>query len=158
MTARDPVVASGETPAPRTLNTLRGFLLVILVLGMVGVLAELCLLKHTEGFWQPVPIVLLGTGLLAILLRFLRPSRGALWFVRVVMASFVVAGAVGVFLHYRGNVEFELEMYPSLEGWELVWETLTGATPVLAPAAMAQLGLIGLAYGYRHPLMVVENP
>ena len=49
------------------------------------------------------------------------------------MALFVLSGGIGVALHYRGNVEFELEMYPSLSGLELVRKTLTGATPVLAP-------------------------
>ena len=63
----------------------------------------------------------------------------------------VVSGAVGVWLHYRGNVEFELEMYPSMQGIELVQKTLTGATPVLAPGSMTLLGLIGLTHSYRHP-------
>jgi hypothetical protein len=48
-------------------------------------------------------------------------------------------------------VEFELEMYPSMRGFELVAKTMTGATPVLAPGTMALLGLIGLSYTYKHP-------
>jgi hypothetical protein len=64
---------------------------------------------------------------------------------------FVASGVVGIALHYRGNVEFEREMYPSLAGMELVEKTLTGATPVFAPGAMALLGAIGLlaSYGIR---------
>jgi hypothetical protein len=61
------------------------------------------------------------------------------------MALFVANGLLGVGLHYRGNHEFELEMYPTMVGMELVRETLTGATPVLAPGSMALLGLVGLA-------------
>ena len=35
----------------------------------------------------------------------------------------------------------------------VVDERLTGATPALAPGAMVQLGLIGLAYTFRHPAL-----
>jgi hypothetical protein len=41
-----------------------------------------------------------------------------------------------------------------LAGWELFKEAMTGATPALAPGAMVQLGLIGLAWSYRHPALV----
>jgi hypothetical protein len=67
------------------------------------------------------------------------------------MMLFIVSGGIGIGLHYDGNVEFELEMYPSLSGVELIGKTLTGATPVFAPGTMALLGLIGLALTYRHP-------
>ena len=70
---------------------------------------------------------------------------------QIAMALFVAAGALGVGLHYDGNVEFELEITPAMSGFELVREALTGATPVLAPGAMALLGLIGFAHAYRHP-------
>ena len=36
-------------------------------------------------------------------------------------------------------------MYPSMAGMKLVRDTLTGATPVLAPGSMALLRLVGLA-------------
>ena len=61
------------------------------------------------------------------------------------MLSSVASGLAGVILHYRGNEAFELEMYPTLSGAALVFETITGATPVLAPGSMALLGLVGLA-------------
>jgi hypothetical protein len=69
------------------------------------------------------------------------------------MVACVIAGCVGLVLHYKGNVEFELEMYPSMAGGELVWKALTGATPALAPGTMVQLGLVGLAFTYRHPAL-----
>jgi hypothetical protein len=70
---------------------------------------------------------------------------------RVVMALFVVVGCVGVYLHYSGNVEFELEMYPTMSGTKLMWESLKGATPVGAPGFMTHIGLLGLAATWRHP-------
>ena len=53
-------------------------------------------------------------------------------------------------VHYRGNAEFELEMDASLGGWQLFLESVHGATPALAPAAMMHLGLLGLLYTWRH--------
>jgi hypothetical protein len=74
------------------------------------------------------------------------------------MAVFVAAGFAGVLLHYRGNAEFELEMRPSLAGSELFWKAVKGATPALAPLALTQLGLLGLASTYRHPLLRRSDP
>lgn len=66
------------------------------------------------------------------------------------MAGFVVTGVAGLYFHYAGNVEFTLERDSTLSGAGLVWKALRGATPVLAPGALAQLGLLGLAYTYTH--------
>jgi hypothetical protein len=71
--------------------------------------------------------------------------------VQLVMAMFVASGALGIYLHYRGNVEFELEMYPDRRSFELFRETMAGATPALAPGTMVLLGLIGLVYAHQHP-------
>jgi hypothetical protein len=65
----------------------------------------------------------------------------------------ILSGALGVYFHVRGNLEFELEMTPAAAGWLLWREVMTGATPALAPGAMVQLGLVGLAWAYRHPLL-----
>jgi hypothetical protein len=67
------------------------------------------------------------------------------------MVLSLASGFVGLLLHYRGNVEFELEMYPDLAGWKLFKDSMMGATPSLAPGAMMQIGLIGLAWTFRHP-------
>ena len=69
------------------------------------------------------------------------------------MLLFVVAGIVGVALHYQSNVEFELEMYPSMEGMELFRNSMTGALPTLAPGSMIYIGLVGLAATFRHPAL-----
>ena len=82
------------------------------------------------------------------------------------MVLFVLSGFTGQWLHYQGNVEFELEMYPSRQGLELVWEALGGAYPSLAPGTMILFGLLGLAACIRHPALhsmpvttnIQENP
>jgi hypothetical protein len=69
------------------------------------------------------------------------------------MFIFLLVGAWGVYLHLLGNVEFALERDPSLSGANLMWKALRGATPALAPGALAQLGLLGLLYAYKHPAL-----
>ena len=101
--------------------------------------------------------MLLGVVLVGAALVWRRPSPSTVRFFQAVMVLCVVAGVVGVFLHYRGNVEFELEREP-LHGLRLFWEAIRGATPALAPGAMAQLGLLGLVYSYRHPALRRNSP
>jgi hypothetical protein len=79
------------------------------------------------------------------------PRAASVRALQAVAILFLAAGVFGVGLHHDGNSAFELEMYPSPSGLELVRKTLTGATPVLAPGSMVVLGLIGLAYTHRHP-------
>ena len=134
-------------------SDLRRILLAIYFVGALGLGAELFLLEHFEDVWQWVPLVLLGAGVLAGLAVALRPGRALVLAFRALMVLFVAAGAVGAYLHLRGNVEFELESDPALRGAALIWESLKGATPALAPGALAQLGLVGLALAYRHPAL-----
>jgi hypothetical protein len=135
----------------------RGALLIILILGMTVTLVELYLLEHTETMVQIIPILCLVAGLVAALGAAATRTRGTVRILQAVMVSFVVAGALGIFFHYRGNTEFELEMYPSLGGYELFRESMMGATPALAPGTMAWLGLLGLAYTFRHPRLARSN-
>jgi hypothetical protein len=129
---------------------LRRVLLLIVIVGIMGTGLELLFIGHFEDPVQLVPIGLLPAGLIALAWHASRRSRASVRVVRLLMALFVASGVLGVGLHYRGNQEFELEMYPAMAGMELVQETLTGATPVLAPGSMALLGLVGLAavHGY----------
>jgi hypothetical protein len=120
-------------------------LLAIFVLGLVGVLAELLLLEHYEDLWQFVPLGLIVLGIGATLVWSWRPTLGARRLFKAVLGLFALSGAVGLFLHYRGNVEFEVEMDPSIRGLALFREAMMGATPALAPGTMALFAAIGLA-------------
>lgn len=131
---------------------LRQFVFAILVLGIVGLLAELLLIEHTESRIQWIPLVCLFVGLISCIWVARRPGANALRVFQFVMAGFVIAGIAGLYFHYVGNVEFAIERDSSLSGTGLVWKALTGATPALAPGALAQLGLLGLAYSYSHPV------
>ena len=137
------------TPADSstTLLTVRRILFIVLLGGMVGTLTELLLLDHVEEPMQLVPVVLLAVAVLAFGLQASLPAR--LWtrLFRATMILFVVAGAVGIVLHYHGASEFQLEVDPTLKGAALFWKSVRAtAPPALAPASMTGLGLIGLAY------------
>lgn len=134
-------------------DRLRQLLLFVLLLGILGTGTELILLEHMEDWWQWVPLVALSGALVLVLWALVKPGRGVLKVLRLLMALFLVIGATGLTLHFRGNVEFELELHATMRGFELVWEALKGATPALAPGTMIQLGLVGLVYCYRHPML-----
>ena len=138
----------------RTTRVLRGLLLAVLLFGVLGTLAELYLVEHYEDWWQLAPLLLLGVAA-PVIARccWAMPSATTLRALQGFMLLFVIVGALGVYQHYAGNAEFELEMYPNRAGLELFWESLSGATPALAPASLSWLGLIGLAYSFRHPAL-----
>jgi hypothetical protein len=131
----------------------RQLLFAVVLLGIVGLEVELALLRHADSFQQWIPHVVLMIGLLSTLTVYMRPGPATLRPFQVIMVAFLVVGALGVYLHLMGNVEFARERNPSLSGVGLVWKALRGATPALAPGALAQLGLLGLLYTYRHPAL-----
>lgn len=120
---------------------------------MVALLAELWLLGHTEPFWQRAPLVALAAGLVSAIAVAVRPSPATLRPFQATMAALAVLGLVGVGLHLRGNFEFEREIDPEAELGTAWRHALTGATPPIAPAALTQLGLLGLVLAWRHPAL-----
>jgi hypothetical protein len=148
--------AGPDTPAA-TLSLVRRALLWTYVFGAAGTAVELVLLEHYDDPWQWAPIVLLAASLL-VLAWHAAPSgrRAGVRAFRWTMLLFVASGVVGTLLHYRGNVEFELEREPTLGGLRLFWEAIRGATPALAPGTMIQLALVGLAYTVRHPALTTR--
>lgn len=139
---------SGERGPP-----LRLAILVVFLVASLGMLAELLLLAHTEGVLQLIPVVLLGIGLAAAGWVGVSRSRTSVLTLRWTGVVQLLAGVTGLWLHYRSNVEFELEMAPDARGAGLVWAALTGAIPALAPGAMVQLGLLGIVYAVAHPAL-----
>ena len=134
-------------------GTLRRLVLAVLTFGIVGVGFELVLLDHMEDPWQWAPIVLLAAALPVSIWLILSPGFAIIRTYQAMMVLFVLSGFAGQWLHYQGNVEFELEMYPSRQGLELVWEALGGAYPSLAPGTMILFGLLGLVACLRHPAL-----
>ncbi len=136
-----------------TVRAIRVSLLAVFAFGVVGSSVELLLLEHTEDAWQLSPLILMGLSLVAMAWLAFDERPVSVRVFQIMMLLYIVSGLIGLYLHYRGNVEFELEMYPGLSGVELFWEALKGATPSLAPGTMLLLGLLGLLYTFRHPTL-----
>ena len=134
-------------------SRLREFVLWLFVAGAAASAIDLVVLGHFEDLKQWVPLVLLPASLLVVAWHRLRPGCRGLRALQGIMALFIASGVVGLWFHCSGNMAFELEIAPTTAGWELLRETLSGAIPALAPALMVQLGLLGLIYTYRHPLL-----
>ncbi len=133
-------------------GALRRWIVAVFVLGVLGTGAELLLLGHTEDYRQLVPLGLFALSLVLLGLTLSPNPRWLRWF-RALMVLFIASGLVGVYLHLSANAEFELEMYPSITGLDLLWESLRGATPALAPGTMTYLGLLGWAFTMGHPVL-----
>ena len=119
------------------------------MLGSVGLAAELFLLGHFKEAAQWIPLVLIAGGIVSLAWDAMRPNVWTTKAFQLATLLQVAGGLLGFMLHYQSNVEFELEMYPDLQGLALVRESLTGAIPALAPGALIQLGLIGFAYTFN---------
>lgn len=133
-------------------ETARRMLLGIFLVGVGGITVDLWLLGHYEDFDQFIPLGLAGLAVVAVGAAALKPTPVAVRLLQVLMLLFVTSGIVGVWFHYQATTEFQLEMDPSLRGWALFRKAIVAkAPPALAPGAMIQLGLIGLAYTFRHP-------
>jgi hypothetical protein len=136
----------------------RIFLLAILCLGASGTLAELLLLAHYEDVTQWIPLALTAITLLVSGVVALRPSHGSIRLFQALMALMIVSGGVGMYFHLHANMEFQLEMDSTLKGFALLRKSMVAkAPPALAPGVMTQLGLIGLAYTFRHPALGSER-
>jgi hypothetical protein len=130
-------------------SAIRRLLLCVLVLGIIGMLVDLMLLAHYEDALQLIPLVVLAAGLAAVAWHLVQPRSRTVRALQIIMSLFVAAGVTGIGLHFDGASGFQLEIDPSLEWWPLVKKVARSQSPpLLAPAAMVQLGLIGLIYAF----------
>ena len=133
---------------------LRRLLLTLLAFGLLALLVELVALDHYEDSWQFVPLVMIGLALANVRWYLVGDGATSVRLLRALMLAFVLVGGLGIALHYRGNVEFQREIDPTIGGWPLLLKVLHAkAPPALAPGAMAELGLLGLIYAFRHPAL-----
>ena len=137
-----------------TVTVLRRLLLGVLLFGLTGTATELLLISHDEDIWQMIPIVaialaaLVSIGLAAT--SSTTPPAVLMRLFQGMMVLLILTGGAGMVLHYRANMEFKLEMDPTLGGLALFWSVVRAKTPpALAPATLALLGLLGLIYAFR---------
>lgn len=148
------MLAAGAATDSRTLALLRHGLMFLLVAGLFITGTDLILLEHYEDPSQLIPLALIAVAILVVAWQFVAPSRGSVRTLQAVMVALLLSGALGVAMHYQGNLEFQLEMNADQSNWELFWKVIHAkAPPAIAPTAMAHLGLLGLAWAFRHPLL-----
>jgi hypothetical protein len=137
-----------------TLKFVRAFILFIFVLGAVGSAFHLLLLGHVSGTLQLVPLVLIVLALGTLLWYGAAHSKRSIRMFRLLMGLFLLAGFIGMALHFRGSLHVELARSSTIGGWRLFWESLRGQYPLLSPGWMVLLGLIGGVYTFRHPVLL----
>jgi hypothetical protein len=148
------MIAPGQFVDGAVLQTLRRLLLAILALVLLGTAADLLLLEHYDGGLQLPPLIMIALALIVVIWVAVKGSAMALTIMRIVMVLFIATGMLGIVLHYHGNWEFQHEIDPTAHGWDLFMKIMKAkAPPALAPAAMIQMGLLGLLYTYRHPAL-----
>lgn len=135
-------------------DTARSILLGIFLVGVGGIATELWLLGHYEELDQVIPLGLAVAGAIVMLTAAVMPATTTVRVLQFVMVLCVISGFLGMWFHFQATTEFQLEMDPSLRGWALFRKAVVAkAPPALAPGSMIQLGLIGLAYTFRHPAL-----
>jgi hypothetical protein len=131
------------------LVTILRVILGVLLLGMTGLLAELFLLGHYEDLSQWIPVAVLLAGLAAIGLERLHRSTWTLGILRLTMIALIISGLLGVYFHFRGSREFQLEMDPTMGSTSLLWHVMRATSPpTLSPGTLVQMGILGLGYAY----------
>jgi hypothetical protein len=114
---------------------------------------ELALEEHTKDTLQLIPFVLCGVGLLTVVAALVRPRKGTLLAVIVVMLLVALGGVVGIALHLLSNFEFDREIRPNAGMGDTIINTLKGASPLLAPGILLVVALIAIATTYYHPAL-----
>jgi predicted membrane channel-forming protein YqfA (hemolysin III family) len=129
-------------------QTLRRFALALCLLGVVTTPIELVLMHHYNDKDQIMPFIFLGLAAIGVAAAWLRPNARVLRGVRVLMVLVVLGSGIGVFEHLKANYRDATRGGTVSNLIELV---LTGFAPLLAPGILAQVGLLGLAFTYKHP-------
>ena len=125
---------------------LKRIIIVALFFMMIGTSLELYLLGHYEGVQQLIPMFCIGLAILFAGILFFRRTHFMMNVFKGVMGLTALSGVYGTFLHLRSNYEFEQEIQPTTNGWNLFLESLSGALPTLAPGSMIVLALLGYSY------------
>lgn len=138
---------------PDAITLLRRGMLALLLFGAAGLIGELVLLEHYEDPQQFVPFALLSATLVVGGWHAWDGGRTSLQVLRAVMGLLILAAPVGIYFHLTGNYTTEHDFDPSLLGLDLWLTVIRGEAPSLAPGTLAQFGLLGLLYSWRHPAL-----
>jgi thiamine transporter ThiT len=133
---------------------LRRLLLALVAFGIVSIATDLVFLEHYEDGLMLIPLGALALGLASLVASVVSAVPRTVRLFQIVMGVLIVTGLVGAVLHFRGSLEFQVDLDPTLSTAALFWKVMhMKAPPTLAPGAFVQLGLLGLASTYRHPAL-----
>lgn len=142
---------------PSTLASVRRYLLLLVCLACVATTTELWMMGHHEDAWQWAPLAVMAVCVVGAVWVLMTWSVAAVQVFRVLMLVLIVTGVIGAVMHYRANMEFQLEMDPSLGGLALLTTVLHAkAPPSLAPGNMILVALIGVIAVWRSEWSSVE--
>jgi len=158
--ARD-VDAGTDTEAGST-RLLRGALVGLATVAMLGVGAELAMERHWDSTIQLIPWVALAVLAAATIALVARPAAWVVLTVRLGCAAAAVSGAFGVYEHVRENfragpLDFRYTTrWPTMSTASRWWAAATkavGPAPTLAPGALALVALCLCLATIRHPAL-----
>lgn len=131
----------------------RVFLLGLAAFIFAGTALELWLVEHAESAVQLVPFALCGLGLGSAGAALFVPRRGVLLTLRTVMGIVALGSLFGVYEHAWHNLAFELDIRPGAAVRDVLWEALSGASPLMAPGILALAAVLAAAATYQHPAL-----
>jgi hypothetical protein len=138
-----------------TLQVVRRWILAAIAAALIATEAELIFVRHFgNNNGQMIAVVLAGSGLISMAWHAIARNTPSIVVFRFLMYLFLVFGIDGLLVHYNFAVHAALKSHPALVGLPLLYATLSGEIPLLAPGMMIQVGLLGLLYTFHHPLDV----
>jgi hypothetical protein len=135
------------------LPLVRRGILAVLAFGCVGLLAELVLLEHYAEWYQLPPLVLCTLTLASIVWHWTSSGATSVRALQISGLMLVVAGVVGIGLHFGANYDDLRADEPLLAGLDFWKSVVKGEHPTLAPGTLVQFGLLALLYSYKHPAL-----
>ncbi|HET7182697.1 MAG TPA: hypothetical protein VFI15_10735 [Candidatus Limnocylindrales bacterium] len=141
---------------------LRGGIVALAALGVVGLLVELAFLRHWSTVGALVVWPALAAAAAAVVALVRRPTAGRVRLVRWLALAVVVVGIAGIVLHVNENLiagpldRSYAATWDSLSAVEQLFLAVTGGVgpaPALAPGSMSELGLAIALATFRHPAL-----
>jgi hypothetical protein len=137
-------------------QTLRGVRLMILVAisaALIVTEAELLFAGHAgSNNGQEIAVVLVGLGLITVTCPAILRNTSSIVVFRFTMYLFLIFSIDGFLTHYHWAVQAALKSQPTLVGMPLLYATLSGKIPLLAPRMLIEIGLLGLIHTFQHSL------
>src|SRR6185295_17611821 len=113
---------------------------------------------HYQDYWQMIPLALFGVGAITLIGHVAVENPVTLRAFQAAMLLLMLGGGAGIVFHAQASAGFHGELDWQNQRWHALDVVLhSKVPPSLAPGALVQMGLIGLAATYRHPASQRRN-